>query len=396
MKRLALGMTVTLAGCFHGDATLGSVCREDADCGADQTCENEVCGLCGNESAEPGELCSVEASSPPDALRLTAGPLLLFDRGFDGRIEAVTRGEDGTVEAWQGDGQGGFTVATRIPEGGTAGLVRLAELDQDETIDLAVVDASARTLALGYGNADGSWAFEAPVALEAVPTDLAVSSAWGEGPVWIAWVDERGLFQAPLDPDTRLLGAAAQLSEPRTQWIGEAVALDDDDASLDLLVVDVEAMALEPWLGDGAGSLVRGQPLALEARATELLTFDVDGDGDVDALVPDEEGGLSVIVDAGSELVLVGRVTTDATVRGITVVDLDRDYDRDLVVAVDGSPPLRFLPLRAGWYDESIALPVADAVGTVRGADIDGDGMLELLLGPGEGVGSLRVMEVEP
>lgn len=404
MKRLALGMAsipmgllglLSLVGCFHGDSTLGSICREDADCGAEQSCENEVCGLCGDDSAQPGELCSVEAEPLPASPVMTAGPLLLFDRGLDGKIEAVTRGEDGTVEQWQGDGRGGFTVATRVPEGGTAGLVRLAELDEDDTIDLVVVDANARTLALGYGDAEGSWSFEPPVALEAVPTDLTAGGAWADGQAWIAWVDERGLWQASLDPETRLLGEPAQLSEPRVQWLGEAVAL-DDDAALDLLVVDADGMALEPWLGDGSGGLTRGEPLPLEVRATDLLTIDVEGDGDADALVPDEEGGITVIIDAGDGLVTIDRVTTEGAIRGITVVDLDRDFDRDLVVAVDHEPSLWLLPLRSGWYLDAIALPAADAVGTVRGADVDGDGMIELLLGPSEGTGPLRVVEVEP
>jgi hypothetical protein len=401
MKRLALGMASILVGpwglvgCFHGDSTLGSICREDADCGAEQSCENEVCGLCGDDSAQPGELCSVEAAPLPSSPLMTAGPLLLFDRGLDGKLEIVTRGEDGTVEQWQGDGEGGFAVVTRMPEGGTTGLVRPGELDQDEMIDLVVVDADAQTLALGYGNAEDGWSFEAPVALQAVPSDLAVGGAWADSPVWIAWVDERGLWQALLDPETRLLGAAARLTDPRPQWIGEAVAL-DDDALLDLLVVDVDGMALEPWLGDSAGGLMRGETLPLEARATDLLTIDAEGDGDADAFVLDEEGGITVIIDAGDELLTIGRVTTEGAIRGMTVVDLDRDFDRDLVVSVDQGPPLRLLPLRSGWYTDSIMLPAPDAAGTVRGADVDGDGMIELLLGPSEGVGPLRVVEVEP
>jgi hypothetical protein len=397
MRRLALGilLTPTLLACFHGDATLGSICHEDADCGAEQTCENEVCGLCGDGVAQPGELCSVPAEELASAPRLSAGMLLAFDRGQDGLIELMVRGEDGMVEQWQGDGEGGFTVATRVAEGGRAGPVRLAELDEDETIDLVVVDAEARTLALGYGDAEGGWSLEPTVALGGVPSDLAVSSAWGEGPAWVAWADERGLWLASVELEARLLGESVQLTQARAQWLGEPVALDDDMA-LDLFVVDVDGMRLEPWLGDGEGGLVQGESLELEGHATDLVTLDVDGDGDADVLVPDEEGGITVIVDAGGGLAVVGRVIAPGPVRGLTVADLDRDVARDLVVAVDRESPLWLLPLRSGWYPDSIKFPVSGAVGAVRTVDVDRDGLAELLLGPSEGVGPLRVVEVAP
>ena len=168
----------------------------------------------------------------------------------------------------------------------------------------------------------------------------------------------------------------------------------DDDERLDLVVLDVDGMALEPWRGI-AGGLRRLEPLALEHRATDVLTLDIEGDGDFDVLLPDE-GGITAIVDAGGALQAIGRVEVPGPVHGITVADLDRDVDRDLVVAADAEPPLWLLPLRSGWYRDPIALPATGTVGAVRGLDIDGDGLLELVLGPSEGVGSLRVVEVEP
>lgn len=397
MRRLALGVAVTLglaAACFDGESTLGSICREDADCGGEQTCENEVCGYCGDAQAQPGELCSVEAVELGAAPQVTAGPLLAFDRGRDGTIELVVRGEDGTVELWQGDGQGGFGVATRVPEGGSAGPVKLVDLDADEDADLVVVDADARTIGLVYSDAEGNLEFVQAAALAEAPLDLAAAGAWGSAPAWVAWVDAQGLWYAEVDAQARTLGEPTKLADARAQQLGDSVVLDDDER-LDLVVLDVDGMALEPWLGIAAG-LQRLEPLALEQRATDVVTLDVEGDGDFDVLLPDEAGGITVVVDAGGALQAIGRVELPGAVHGITVADLDRDVDRDLVVAVDAEPPLWLLPLRSGWYRDSIALPAAGAVGAVRGLDIDGDGLLELVLGPSEGVGRLRVVEVEP
>jgi hypothetical protein len=396
MRRLVLGTSMALVGCFRGEATLGAVCGQDADCGADQACDNEVCGYCGDGIAQAGELCSVAAVELGMAPRASAGELLALDLGRDGTIELLARGDDGTVELWRGDGEGGFTVGTRVTEGGHQGPVRLGELDEDDAVDLVVVDAEARVIGLGYGTGDGHWSFAGTVALDGVPWDLAVGGARGEGPAWVAWADERGLWRAVVDPQTRTLGAEARLAGARTQWLGEPVALDEDGA-LDLLVADVDGMRLEPWLADGAGELVRGEPVELEGRATALVTVDVDGDGDADALVPDEEGGVTVIVsDAEGGLVSAGRATVPAAAREVAVADLDRDGDRDLVVVVEHESPLWLLRLRGGSYSDPIALPAAGAVGAVLARDIDRDGLVELLLGPSDGVAALRVVEVEP
>lgn len=382
-------MVATLAGCFSGDPTLGSICREEADCGEDQSCENEVCGLCGDGLFQPGELCSVPATALDSAPRVTAGLLLAFDRERDGTLELVVRGEDGTVELWQGDGQGGFTLAMPLAVGGRSGPVRFADLDGNDAVDLVVVDAEARTLALGYGDDAGGWSFEPPVQLDGVPTDLSV------GGTWVAWVDEAGLWRASVDAQARTLGEPGRLTDARTQWIGEPVALDDDDA-LDLVVASADTMEIEPWLGDGASGLVRLQPIALDHRPTELFMLDADGDGDGDAMVPDEAGGITVLADAGDDLQLIDRVEVAGSVRGMTVADLDGDYDRDLVVAVDGDPSLWMLRLRTGWYADALPLPATGPVGTVRALDVDRDTLLELVLAPPEGTGSLQLVEVEP
>lgn len=396
MRRPVLGVLAILGGCFRGEATLGSVCREDADCGADQGCDNEVCGYCGDGVAQAGELCSVAADALPGAPTGSAGTLLALDLEGDRTIELVTRADDGAVMLWRGDGDGGFATGTRVAEGGRTGPVRLGELDDDAALDLVVVDAEARTIALGLGDGQGAWSFGPAAAVSGTPVDVGVAGARGDGPAWVAWVDEAGLWQAWVDAEARTLGEAVMLAEGGPWWIGEPLAL-DEDAALDLLVADVEGLRLEPWRGDGVGGLVRGEPIALEGRATEVTTLDVDGDGDVDALVTDEAGGITVLVsDAEGGLVKAGRATVPGAAHAVAVADLDRDTDRDLVVAVEHEPALWALRLRGGWYAEPIALPAAGAVGAVVGADIDRDGLVELLLGPAEGTGALRVVEVEP
>lgn len=395
MRRVVLGVAVALGGCFQGEGTLGAVCREDADCGADQGCDNEVCGYCGDGVAQAGELCTVAAAEVGGSPMVSAGTLVAVDLERDRTLELVARGDDGAVTLWRGDGDGGFSEGTRVTEGGT-GPVRVGALDEDEALDLVVVDAEARTIALGFGDGQGAWSLGPAVAVAGTPVDVGVGGGLGEGPAWVAWVDEQGLWQARVDAEARALGEAVMLVEGRAQWIGDPLAL-DEDAALDLVVADVDGMRLEPWQGDGVGGLVRGEPIAIEGRATEVTTLDVDGDGDVDVLVTDEDGGITVLVsDAKGGLVTAGRAEVPGAARAVVVVDLDRDADRDMVVVAEHDPSVWALRLRGGWYAEAIALPVTGAVGAVAGVDVDRDGLVELLLGPAQGTGTLRVVEVEP
>lgn len=394
-RRLGLGATMALAGCFRGDGTLGAACERDDDCGGGQRCTHAVCGLCGDGLAQPGELCSVPAAAPEGAPRLGAGTLAAIDLGRDGTTELVGRGDDGVVTLWRGDGAGRFTLATRVLEGGEAGPVRLGELDDDAALDLAVVDAQARTLAVGLGDGAGAWAMGPPLALAGGVVDLGLGRATPGRAAWVAWIDDGGLWQAEVG-EGAVLGQPLALEGPRAQWLGDPVVLDDVGGP-DLVVVDVDGRRLEPWWSGDAGRLARGEPLALEARAVEVITADVDGDGDADVLVPDDDGGVSVIVSDGEGgLVLAGRVEVPGPARAVVVVDLDRDGDRDLLVAVAHEPALWLLPRREGGYPDPAALPVEGAVGAVAAVDVDRDGLVELLLGPAEGTGALRVVEVEP
>src|SRR5688572_31193913 len=72
-KLLVVG--IVGSGCFSGDGTLGAFCREDADCGSDQGCDNSIRRRCGDGSLHVGELCFTEPADPAgpaNALRLLA------------------------------------------------------------------------------------------------------------------------------------------------------------------------------------------------------------------------------------------------------------------------------------------------------------------------------------
>ncbi len=398
MARTLLGpaaLALLMVACFRGEGTIGAACRDDADCGAEQSCTNEVCGYCGDGIPQRRELCSVPAAALGSAPATQPGQVLALDLEPDGALDLITRGEAGPPQWWRGDGEGGFAVASEVEAGGQRGPVRLAALDEDEPVDLVVVDADAPALHLGYGDGSTGWAFEPAVMLAAEPLDVAVASAPWDGPAWVAWTDAEGLWQAPVDPQTRTLGEAQRLDEARSLRLGGPAPLDEGEA-LDLAVLDLGAGRLEPWMGDGSGGLVPGESLALEGPPLELRVLDVDGDGDPDILVMHEDGGLTVVLSDGQgALTITERLSVPGPVRDITVGDLNRDSLLDLVLLADAERPGWVFLARGALHPDGLALNVGEPGSAVLAVDIDSDGLTEVLLGPTT-PGPLRVVEVAP
>jgi len=389
-------LVLCASGCFSGASTLGSICGDDLDCGADQGCSNEVCGRCGDSVPQRGELCLVPATELSSAPVTSPGNVVVLDLENDGNSDLVVRGEDGVPQLWSGDGAGGWSVHGSLTVGGTVGALRLAALDEDGPLDLVVVDEQGPALHLGYGDGEGAWAFEPAVVLPEPPLDVAVASAPWDGPAWIAWVDAQGLQQAVVDAETRTLGSPVTVVPARSQWLTDPVPLDDDEA-LDLAVADVDGRRIEPWFGDGAGGLSIGAPVMLEARPTEVIARDVDGDGDPDLLVPDEDGGVTVVISDGEGTLFVSeRLTVPGVVRWATVADLDRNTERDVVILTDGDAPVWVFLARGGQHRDGIAVPVEGEFGSLVALDGDRDGLTELLLGPSGEAASFRIVEVEP
>jgi len=388
-------LAAAAGGCFSGEATLGAICGDDLDCGAEQICVNEVCGRCGDGVPQRGELCIVSAQPVSDAPRASPGDLLVLDVENDGHPDLVTRGETGAPELWSGDGSGWTRQAT-LSVGGTAGLMRLAVLEPGEPLALVVVDADAPALHVGRSDGAGSWAFDASIALDEVPLDLAVAGAPWLGPAWIAWVDAAGLQQVILDPSTGTPSEPLTVAPAGARWLSDPLSLNGDEI-VDLAVADVEGRRLEPWLGDGAGGLAPGTPVALEARPIDVATHDVNGDGEPDLLVSDEDGGVSVVVAGeGGSLSVVERMVVSGEIRGVAVADLDRNTERDVVVLTGGRAPLSVFLGRGPVHPDALLLPLNDEGGSLVALDRDRDGLTELLIGPAAAPGELRVLEVEP
>ena len=326
------------------------------------------------------------------------------------------------VAAAQG-GTGQFAGGSQVGVGTAPGSLATGDVDGDGDLDLVVANtgfynAQGNTVSVRLNNGTGTFAAPASGAELTVGTqpqkvvlgdvdadgDLDLLTAnYGSNTVSLRLNNGSGSFAAPAVGAEVPVNAAASL----------ALADVDADGDLDLLGLNgiYSAAAngsVSVRLNDGTGNFVVP---AANATATAgngpfmLTTADIDNDGDLDLLVPNDGashgfGDVSVRFNNGQGGFLVPATGaevpmaagTDAAVTG----DVDGDGDVDLLAISFGGPTSigrsAYLNLNdgTGHFTQSAAggvIPVGTSPRTLTLGDVDGDGDLDLVVGNVGGLG---------
>lgn len=262
----------------------------------------------------------------------------IVDVDADGRPDVLAAGGGG-VAFLRGDGSGGLELDTVLEAGPNPVHLAVGDLDEDGRLDVAVANHDSPYVTLLFG----------------VPG--------GPGPV-------------------RTVRLRAEVS-PHPH----AVALRDvdGDGHLDLLVDDRDAEALRVFLGRGDGRLEPGPAIAVGGdpyRGMEVV--DVTGDGLLDVVTPNP--GSVAIQRGGKGAFSPGAVLAYEGFRPFSVAtgDFDGDGRRDVGAGSgegDGAA-LVWLADEAGGFRLEAGSPhvIADGPTATAAADVDGDGVDDLVL----------------
>ena len=181
-----------------------------------------------------------------------------------------------------------------------------------------------------------------------------------------------------------------------------AVADVDGDGDLDLLAANYNATpgpspgTVSVRLNDGAGTFSGSQEVSVGSNPQNVVPADVDGDGDIDLLTANTFGlsvsvrlnngaGVFAAPATGAEVIVAG---SGESIQIVTAFDVDGDGDLDLLTShYDGASnrvSVRLNNGTGGFVTPATGAEVnvgSGAVGfiTVVGADVDGDGDLDLL-----------------
>lgn len=268
--------------------------------------------------------------------------VVLGDFNGDGRIDAATSSPAG-VDLLVGNGNGTFTAPSSLvnfPFNTVSEQLAAADLDRDGDLDLVVGRNSGFQVFLNNG---------------------------------------AGAFNTNGPQDINLGGGHADL------LLGDF----NRDQNLDIVISSIARNSVSLFAGDGSGAFGLRQEFGIGSSPIGLAAGDLDDDGDVDLLAGSQSISTILRLDgtqAGG--FLQERLTDGAQTQQpafVAVADFNRDGLPDIVTMQTGPGQgsiALFLATGTGGFDAPITTPIPRQnlfFGSLRVADLDGDGRLDLI-----------------
>ncbi len=401
MRRRLAPLLVALLGasfgvaCYEGLDTVGAICEANADCGADQSCTNQVCGQCGNGRSDPGEFCYGAA----DEQRIGGVVRLLVDADLD---------EDGDIDlvAISNTNCGGLI-------NGPCWQTRILVNDGMGDLDALIGEEINGTIeSIEIGNFDGNDEIDAAFTLENAPTLLVVTDLFSARAVTNLAMpgDARSVRQADVDGDGDFdllaaadplvsngdtvfwfendgnanFGAAQGIQANPGAWLAPLFDM-QGDGHVDLIVANRPLDQITVLHGDGTGNFTIAQELDTQVTPSFIAAADLDVDGRADLAVANF-GSASVSLFRGTadgSLAEAEHLPVGPSPTFVRITDVNVDAQPDLVVANTDDDKLSIYLGREGEFPDAIEFDVGAAPNWIVHNDFNGDGQPDLAVASG-------------
>lgn len=345
-----------------------------------------VMPICSDGMPQAGELCLQVGVDAPSGL----GPADVGtgDLDGDGALDVVTLDADALevgVLLGNGDGTLGAPGAGTAVNGMPVGL-EVDDFTGDGVLDVVVLDTAADAVLLLAGEGTGMLA--APVA---TPTGLGVVDMVAAD-FDVAAPRDLGVLNAGANTLQMLLGGPGGFVAGPTANVGatidDAVASGSFNPGGDAFadIMGVGAPGYDAWATDGLGTGYVGEIAnAFGAGGTfaKVVAGDVDEDGDDDVVGIDTAGdalvlGLSTGGPAAFAFVAPLAVGTDPS--DLALADLDGDGDLDAVICNATSGDVTVLAWNGGAYVLAYTLDAGTTPSGVAVGQLDADGVPDIVV----------------
>jgi hypothetical protein len=312
---------------------------------------------------------------------------VMADLDGDGQLDIATVDHDGAkVTIYLNDGTGiilpGTTMSVPAPQAEYIDSLQ-ANPTTDDFVDL-VVAATNGTLVVYLGHGDGTFAPGVPVPSCSAPGEISAADFNGDliDDLAVACVNDGGWAMQLGDGLGGFAAPVPYAAGSVTRGLDSADL--NGDGAPDLVAVSYASSLA--WIfinaNDGNGTMVGSGPIALQGGSWSTRTGDLDGDGDVDAIVSgQDDGAISILVNDGA-----GAFALDTAFErgggqgGIPAIgDVDGDGRQDIIItAFDRSFMAVFLNLGDGTFGPAERHPLDTRGFAAAAGDLDGDGKADV------------------
>ena len=219
-----------------------------------------------------------------------------------------------------------------------------ADFDGDGVLDLVTANSVSGTISVLRGRRDGRFRSAVSFTPPDRPVRLAIGDFNGDTHLDVAMTNGVSDFGNAVfillgqgDGSFRV-GASMAVDSPAAIVAGDFNA----DGRTDLAVTSRYGDSVTPFLGVGDGTFARGQVVAVGSNPVAMATADVNGDGQLDLMVVNQNQNGTL--DPGSMSILLGRgdgtfqalpeATAGVRPYGLAAGDLNHDGHADLAILV--------------------------------------------------------------
>ncbi len=279
-------------------------------------------------------------------------------------------------------GDGTFHAVATLVTGTTPLVVKAADLNRDNYLDLVSVDISGNQLSIFLGNGDGTFRASTSIVTGSFPRDVVTDDLNGDGIIDLLGT-EYGTNRLTLFFGNGDGTFKAAETLPAGGNSVQATTTDvNADGIRDIVSGDFFVNQLRVYLGNGNGTFANPTTLATGSRPAEIVSADFNGDGNIDLVSADQSSSrLSVFFGNGNGSFQTAiSLATGSEPNSVTASDLNGDGVADLVSSDRLSNQLSiFIANGDGTFQTVKTLATGTNPYTVRAADINGDGSNDLL-----------------
>ncbi len=286
-------------------------------------------------------------------------------------------------------GKGSFELKDfRVGDAPTA--IASADFDNDHILDLAVTNLNDSTVAVLLGNGDGT--FKKPVSFEVGNGPIAIIAADfnnDNNPDWATvndFSDDVAIRLGNGDGTFRkILATRTEFREGAGRNLKAIAAADiDRDGIIDLITANEDSDDLSLFLGDGTGRFRSALNFKMEGGPVAITAADFNDDDTIDLATANIQ---SKAVSVRLGIRVVGKVDFEPAVHfpageipvALIAADIDGDGLLDLVTANrDGDDVSILLGRGDGSFEPAIHYEAGDGPGAVAAGDFNSDGRMDL------------------